>query len=184
MVTSCRWKAYTGENKMYKCWVLRDRNRITPITGTGWSFNNVVTAYGHIPLTVQSHLWTSAGRSVTSCTHQSHVQHAFSLPPVSAHSISRTFPETNNRTPTNSGISPISVSVCVEQLASWLGFWLNLNMWTATTDIPYILESNPHSFYSFRGLKNQMRIRIACGLDSRSRAGFWKNDRAAVLYGR
>ena len=47
-------------------------------------------------------------------------------------------------------------------------------------DIPYILESNPHHFYSFRGLKNQMRIRIACGLDSRSRAGFGKNDRAAV----
>ena len=46
--------------------------------------------------------------------------------------------------------------------------------------LPYILESNPHSFYSFRGLKNQMRIRIACGLDSRSCAGFWKNDRAAV----
>ena len=36
------------------------------------------------------------------------------------------------------------------------------------TFIPYILESNPHPFYSFRGLKNQMRIRIACGLDSRS----------------
>jgi len=34
--------------------------------------------------------------------------------------------------------------------------------------LPYILESNPHTFYSFRGLKNQMRIRIACGLDSRS----------------
>jgi hypothetical protein len=47
-------------------------------------------------------------------------------------------------------------------------------------DIPYILESNPHYFYSFRRLKNQMRITIACGLDSRSRAGFWKNDRAAV----
>jgi hypothetical protein len=46
--------------------------------------------------------------------------------------------------------------------------------------IPYILESNPHPFYSFRGLKNQMRIRIGCGLDSRSRAGFWKNDRASV----
>ena len=46
--------------------------------------------------------------------------------------------------------------------------------------LPYILESNPHPFYSFRGLKNQMRIRIACGLDSRSWAGFWKNDRAAV----
>jgi hypothetical protein len=46
--------------------------------------------------------------------------------------------------------------------------------------IPYILESNPHSFCSFRGLKNHMWIRIACGLDSRSRAGFWKNDRAAV----
>ena len=47
-------------------------------------------------------------------------------------------------------------------------------------NVPYILEYNPHPFYSFRGLKNQMRIRIACGLDSRSRAGFWKNDRAAV----
>ena len=46
--------------------------------------------------------------------------------------------------------------------------------------LPYILESNPHPFYSFRGLKNYMRIRIACGLDSRSRPGFWKNDRAAV----
>jgi hypothetical protein len=46
--------------------------------------------------------------------------------------------------------------------------------------IPYILESNPHPFYSFRRLKNQMRIIIACGLDSRSRSGFWKNDRAAV----
>jgi len=37
------------------------------------------------------------------------------------------------------------------------------------TELPYILESNPHPFYSFRGLKRQMRIRIACGLDSRSR---------------
>jgi len=43
-----------------------------------------------------------------------------------------------------------------------------------TMEIPYILESNPHPFYSFRGLKNQMRIRILCGLDSRSWAGFWK----------
>ena len=47
-------------------------------------------------------------------------------------------------------------------------------------DLPYILVSNPHPFYSFRGLKSRMRIRIACGLDSQSRAGFWKNDRAAV----
>jgi hypothetical protein len=45
----------------------------------------------------------------------------------------------------------------------------------------YILESNPHPFYSFRVLKNQIPIRIMCGLDSRSRAGFWKNDRAYVL---
>ena len=28
-------------------------------------------------------------------------------------------------------------------------------------NIPYILESNPRPFYSFRGLKNQMPIRIA-----------------------
>jgi hypothetical protein len=40
--------------------------------------------------------------------------------------------------------------------------------------LPCILESNPHPFYGFRGLK------IRCGLDSRSKAGFWKNDRAAV----
>jgi hypothetical protein len=46
--------------------------------------------------------------------------------------------------------------------------------------VPYILESNSLPFYSFRGLKNQMRITIACGLDSRSRAGFWKNDGATV----
>jgi hypothetical protein len=46
--------------------------------------------------------------------------------------------------------------------------------------IPYILESNLHTFYSFRGLKYQMRIKIECGLDSWSRAGFWKNDGAAV----
>jgi hypothetical protein len=48
-------------------------------------------------------------------------------------------------------------------------------------DIPYILDSNPQLFYSFRGLKNQMRIRIDCGLDSRPRAAFWKNDRAGIL---
>ena len=47
-------------------------------------------------------------------------------------------------------------------------------------NLPYILESNLDPFYSFRWLKNQMQIRIACGLDSRSRAGFWINNRAAV----
>jgi len=57
---------------------------------------------------------------------------------------------------------------------------IGLQVETCGRDIPYILESNPHHFYSFRGLKNQMRIRIACGLDSRSRAGFWKNDRVAA----
>ena len=54
------------------------------------------------------------------------------------------------------------------------------NVKMGVKDTPYILESNPHPFYSFRGLKNQMRIRIACGLDSRPWTGFWKNDRAAV----
>jgi hypothetical protein len=44
----------------------------------------------------------------------------------------------------------------------------------------YILESNLHTIYSFRGPKNQVRITIACGLDLQSRAVFWKNDRAAV----
>jgi hypothetical protein len=46
--------------------------------------------------------------------------------------------------------------------------------------VTYILESNPHPFYSFRGLKSQMQVRIDCGLDSRSRVGFWKNYRAGV----
>jgi hypothetical protein len=49
-----------------------------------------------------------------------------------------------------------------------------------TALLSYILESNPHPFYSFRGLKIQMRIAIECGLDSRSRAGVWPNDRAGV----
>ena len=52
--------------------------------------------------------------------------------------------------------------------------------WYLEFILPYILESNPHPFYSFRGLKNQMWIRIACGLDWRSWAGFCKNGRAAV----
>ena len=39
---------------------------------------------------------------------------------------------------------------------------------TKKINIAYILESNPQPFYSFRGLKYHMRIRIACGLDSRS----------------
>jgi hypothetical protein len=54
------------------------------------------------------------------------------------------------------------------------------NSMATRTNIPYILESNPHFFYSFRGLKNQMQIIITCGLDSLSRAGFWKSVRAAV----
>jgi hypothetical protein len=49
-------------------------------------------------------------------------------------------------------------------------------------NIPYILKSNPHPFYSFRGLKNQMRMRIKCGLDSRSRAGVWQNEPVYVPY--
>jgi hypothetical protein len=48
------------------------------------------------------------------------------------------------------------------------------------TQLLYILESNPHPFYSCRGLKGQTRIRIECGLDSRSRAGVWPTDRAGV----
>jgi len=58
--------------------------------------------------------------------------------------------------------------------------WHNLRPLKLVHLLPYILESNPHTFYSFRGLKNQTRFRIACGLDSRSWAGFWINDRAAV----
>jgi len=54
------------------------------------------------------------------------------------------------------------------------------NKTSGPQEIPYILGSDPHPFYGFRMLINQMRIRITRGLDSRSRAEFWKNDRAAV----
>jgi hypothetical protein len=37
----------------------------------------------------------------------------------------------------------------------------NTIMKSSSVYIPYILESNPHPFYSFRGLKNQMWIRFA-----------------------
>ena len=40
------------------------------------------------------------------------------------------------------------------------------------TKIPYFIKSNTHPFYSFRGPKSPVRIRFACVLDSRSRAGF------------
>jgi hypothetical protein len=59
-------------------------------------------------------------------------------------------------------------------------FWLLKWGAMCSGNIPYILKSNPHTFYSFKGLKNQMRITIACGLDSWSRARFWKNDGAPV----
>jgi hypothetical protein len=36
--------------------------------------------------------------------------------------------------------------------------------------LPYILKSNPRYFFSFGGLKNQMQIRFACGLNSQPRA--------------
>jgi len=45
-------------------------------------------------------------------------------------------------------------------------YWIREEGWAVqklTTRVLYILESNPHPFCSFRGLKNQMRIIIACG---------------------
>ena len=40
-------------------------------------------------------------------------------------------------------------------------FVSNIHLWVPHVKIPYILESNLHPFYSFRGLKYQVRIRIA-----------------------
>jgi hypothetical protein len=86
----------------------------------------------------------------------------------------------------NLGISKLT---CDRQRKQWnvLSGWLDVvNISGHIHDnhvlcyIPYILESNPHPFYSFRGLKMQMRIRIECALDSQSRAGVWPNDRAGV----
>jgi len=45
-----------------------------------------------------------------------------------------------------------------------------------------VSESNPHPFYSFTGLNNQTRIRIAFGLDSRNNFffSFKKSARASA----
>jgi hypothetical protein len=64
-------------------------------------------------------------------------------------------------------------------ITSWSWFFVNIKgAWKMynikSFYIPYNLESSLHTFYSFRGLKIQMQIIIVCGLDSRSRAGFWK----------
>ena len=55
--------------------------------------------------------------------------------------------------------------VCVYK---YIYIYIYIHTYTHTHTHTYILESNPHPFYSFRGLKNQMRIRIACRLNSRS----------------
>ena len=70
--------------------------------------------------------------------------------------------------------------ICVAREMGKLPYWCVEFSFLIYIYIPYIFESNPYPFYSFRGLKNQIRIRIACGLDSWSTAGFWKNDRATV----
>ena len=49
-----------------------------------------------------------------------------------------------------------------------VGTWGSAIICDVYINIPHILEFNPQPFDSFRGLKNQMRIRIAWGLDSRS----------------
>ena len=58
--------------------------------------------------------------------------------------------------------------LCYDKLAVNLEIAVKQKTGVILTVIPYILESNPHRFYSFIGLKNHMRISIACGLDSRS----------------
>ena len=84
------------------------------------------------------------------------------------------FPEDRGRihlqnTQTVSKTHPASDSVG----AGFFSRWLNIGVvkLTAHLDLvrrlrksgamPYILESRPHPFYSFRGLKNQMQIRFA-----------------------
>jgi hypothetical protein len=73
-----------------------------------------------------------------------------------------------------------SLPLCTPQIPYDLTWARTRASALGSQQLPYILESNPHLFYSFRGLEMQMRIRIECGLDSRSRAGFWPNDRAGV----
>jgi hypothetical protein len=68
---------------------------------------------------------------------------------------------------------------CISFFSIYYLFFLQIfKKLSLRTTLPYILESNPHPFCSFKGLKNQMQIIIACGLDLRSRDGFWKNDKS------
>ena len=78
------------------------------------------------------------------------------------------FPPTHLKLSHQTELILTEVKCCIKTLLIlyWLAvirisksFWIYL---------PCILESNPQRFYSFGGLKYQMRIRIPCGLDSRS----------------
>ena len=79
-----------------------------------------------------------------------------------------------------------SLGITYIYITSWIkgpksGMIIPLDIYIYIYIYIYRIFSNLIStIFSFKRLKNQMRIRIACGLDSRSRAGFWKNDRAAV----
>jgi len=55
--------------------------------------------------------------------------------------------------PLDEGLAVHSHPACLQEKKN-----SNLGVWNPI--VPYILESNPHPFYSFRGLKNQMWIRF------------------------
>ena len=80
------------------------------------------------------------------------------------------------------GHTKTTICLCNDEILKWTVQCLGekVRVFQHSGQLPYILESNLHPFYGFRGLKNQIQITIVCGLDSRSRAGFWKNDGTAV----
>jgi len=72
--------------------------------------------------------------------------------------------EQNDGKRQDSGKKQLNISVFAPQETATTGETLPTKLQSHQLlkhNLPYILESNPRPFYSFRGLKNQMRIRFA-----------------------
>jgi hypothetical protein len=75
-------------------------------------------------------------------------------------------------------LKPIQYSMCqVNSIQAY--HYLNCMQYVGL-EVHYSIFSNAHPFYSFRGPKSRICIRIGCVLDSCFRARFSKNDTTAV----
>jgi hypothetical protein len=77
-----------------------------------------------------------------------------------------THTHTHTHTCTHTGTNSSVVSVLIHSKYRKVLTHMGLLRPDLKPDILYILESNTHTFYSFRGPKSWVRIRFACILDS------------------